>query len=85
VLLTHDVYVCVSFLDHLLPLSNLPPAEPFCTLTPLEFSMLALEHLEGVQLRRSLLAAPETSVLSEVDMRLQVLGSRVHQALNKGS
>ena len=62
---------------------NPPPAEPHCTLTPLEFSMWAMEHLEGMQGRRGLVAPPEKSVLSEVDMRLEVLGSLVHHALNK--
>ena len=82
-ILTELFYVLSSFLDHLVPMVNPPPAEPHCTLTPLEFSMWAMEHLEGMQGRRGLVAPPEKSVLSEVDMRLEVLGSLVHHALNK--
>ena len=76
------VFVC-SFLDHLVPLVKPPPTEPHCTDFPLDFSMLAMEHLEGVQGRRGLVAPPEKSVLSEVEMRLEMLGSLVHHALNK--
>lgn len=62
---------------------NPSPAEPHCTLTPLDFSMYALEHLEGVQGRRGLVAPPEKSVLASVDMRMEVFGSLVHYALEK--
>ena len=61
-----------------------PPGEPFCTTTPLDFSMYSLEHLEGVHARRSLVARPEKSVLTSVgDMRMEVFGSRVYHALEK--
>ncbi len=45
--------------------------------------MYALEHFEGVQGRRGLVAPPEKSVLSSVDMRMEVFGSLVHHALEK--
>ena len=45
--------------------------------------MYALEHLEGVQGRRGLVAPPEKSVLASVDMRMEVFGSLVHYALEK--
>ena len=45
--------------------------------------MYALEHLEGVLGRRSLVAPPEKSVLASVDMRMEVFGSLVHHALKK--
>ena len=47
--------------------------------------MYALEHLEGVQNRRSLVAPPERSVLASVGMRMEVFGSLVHHALSKVS
>lgn len=77
------VIIIISFLEHLIPMTNPPPAEPHCTLTPLDFSMYALEHLEGVQKRRGLVAPPERSVLSSIDMRMEIFGSLVHHALEK--
>lgn len=64
-------------------MNNLPPAEPHCTGSPLNFSMYAMEHLEGVQGRRGLVAPPEKSVLGSVDMRMELFGSLVHHALEK--
>ena len=45
--------------------------------------MYAMEHLEGVQGRRGLVAPPEKSVLSSVEMRMEVFGSLIHHALEK--
>ena len=73
-----------SYTDYLDLSTSSSPGEPFCTATPLDFSMYALEHLEGVQTRRSLVAPPEKNVLSSVDdMRVDVFGSRVYHALEK--
>ena len=69
--------------DHLDLTSNPNPAEPYCNTTPLHFSMYALEHLEGVQARRSLVAPPEKSVLWSIDVRVEVFGSLVRHALEK--
>ena len=74
-----------SFMDHLTLAGKLPPAEPHCTLTPLNFSMYTMEHLEGVQGRRGLVAPPEKSVLTALDMRMEVFGSLVHHALEQVS
>ncbi len=71
--------------DHLDTFPSSIPGEPFCSLSPLPFSMYALEHLEGVQNRRSLVAPPEKSVLSAIGMRMEVFGSLVHHALSKVS
>ena len=45
--------------------------------------MAAMEHLAGVQGRRGLVAPPEKSVLSAVEMRMELFGSLVHHALEK--
>ena len=75
----------IRILEHLEFFPNPLPGEPFCALAPLPFSMYALEHLEGVQNRRSLVAPPERSVLTAVDMTLEVFGSLIHHALKKVS
>ena len=76
-----------SYMDYLdLSSAMPPPGEPLCTTTPLDFSMYALEHLEGVYARRSLISRPEKSVLTSVgNMRIEVFGSRVYHALEKVS
>ena len=78
--LLHDL---IRLMDHLDMSTSSLPGEPFCSISPLTFSMYALEHLEGVQGRRSLVAPPEKSVLASVDMRMEVFGSLVHHALKK--
>jgi hypothetical protein len=45
--------------------------------------MYAMEHLEGVQGRRGLVAPPERSVLISVDMKIEVFGTFVHHALEE--
>ena len=70
-------------MDHLDSSTSGYSGEPFCTTFPLDFSPYALEHLPGVQLRRSLVAPPEKSVLASVDMRMEMFGSLVHHALEK--
>ena len=74
-------YRYTDYLDLSTPSS---PGEPYCTATPLDYSVYALEHLEAVQSRRSLVAPPEKSVLRSVDdMRMDVFASRVYHALEK--
>ena len=81
------MYSCVhpppcSLSDYLDPANSRLPGEPFCQ-TPLDFSIYALEHLTGVQNRRSLVSPPERSVLASVNMRMEVFGSLVHHALEQ--
>jgi tetratricopeptide (TPR) repeat protein len=90
---TFDLYIStvlpidhkdISLSDHLDPADNRFPGEPYC-ITPLDYSIYALDHLEGVQDRYSLTAPAEESVLPSVNMNIETFGNLVHQALEKNS
>ncbi|XP_070200043.1 tetratricopeptide repeat protein 17-like isoform X3 [Littorina saxatilis] len=68
------------------PLSNIPPVPPDCqTVTDLEFSIHAFEHLEGLKDRSNLSGTPELGLKNAITHRENVdeYGHLVYEALNK--
>lgn len=60
--------------------------KPYCHLSPLSFSMYAMDHLDSVQRRKELGSyKPEMSMISEVHHSMDDYGHFVSKAMEKVS